>query len=656
LSVNYDESSFKVLRGLDPVRQRPGMYTTLDNPNHIIIEVVDNACDEALAGYAKNISVIAHGDGSVTVHDDGRGIPVGLHPEEHKSVVEVAFTVLHSGGKFDKEAGGAYQFSGGLHGVGVAVTNALSTAVEISVFRDGGEHFLRFEHGAAQQPLARVADCPKRKTGTSVRAWPDAKYFDAPNVNLAQLERVLRSKAVLLPGVVVTLLIEKSGERKEWTYPDGLRGYLTQALDAQEDGGALVAPIFSGERHIPKGDDNYAEGEGAAWALAWTEDGALTRESYVNLIPTWNGGTHDSGLRDAMFNAVKSFIELHGMLPKGVKLNSDDVANRASFVLSAKVLDPSFQGQTKDRLVSRTALKLVSNLITDPLLLWLNDHVDYGKRIAEVVIKQAQSRMKSAQKVEKKKGSSVAVLPGKLTDAADFNPDRNELFLVEGDSAGGSAKQGRSKEFQAILPLRGKVLNTFEVDRNRLFANAEVHDIAVAIGVDPHDLNDNADLSGRRYKGIYIMADADVDGSHIATLLLTLFFRHFPKLVANGHIFLAQPPLFRVDVPAQGKKPPRKIYALNEDELTAIEDRLRKDKVREGAWGVSRFKGLGEMNPEQLWDTTMNPDTRRALCVALDASSKDDTQRIMNMLMGKQESGARRAWLEFHGNEVSVDV
>ncbi|OIO09447.1 MAG: DNA topoisomerase IV subunit B [Gallionellaceae bacterium CG1_02_60_325] len=656
MSVNYDESSFKVLRGLDPVRQRPGMYTTLDNPNHIIIEVVDNACDEALAGYAKNISVIAHGDGSVSVLDDGRGIPVGPHPEEKKSVVEVAFTVLHAGGKFDKEAGGAYQFSGGLHGVGVAVTNALSTAVEISVFRDGGEHFLRFEHGVAQQPLARISDCPKRKTGTSVRAWPDAKYFDAPNVNLAQLERVLRSKAVLLPGVTVTLLIEKSGEKKEWTYPDGLRGYLTQALDAQEDGGALVAPIFSGERHIPKGDDNYAEGEGAAWALAWTEEGATTRESYVNLIPTWNGGTHDSGLRDAMFNAVKSFIEMHGMLPKGVKLTSDDVANRASFVLSTKVLDPSFQGQTKDRLVSRTALKLVSNLITDPLLLWLNEHVDYGKRIAEIVIKQAQSRMKSAQKVEKKKGSSVAVLPGKLTDAAEFNPERNELFLVEGDSAGGSAKQGRNKEFQAILPLRGKVLNTFEVDRNRLFANTEVHDIAVAIGVDPHDANGNADLSGLRYRGIYIMADADVDGSHIATLLLTLFFRHFPQLVANGHIFLAQPPLFRVDVPAQGKKPLRKLYALNEDELTAIEDRLRKDKVREGAWAVSRFKGLGEMNPEQLWDTTMNPDTRRALCVALDAALVGDTERTMQMLMGKQESGARRAWLEFHGNEVSVDV
>lgn len=657
MSVKYDESSFKVLRGLDPVRQRPGMYTTLDNPNHIITEVVDNACDEALAGFAKNITVTAFTDGSVSVQDDGRGIPVGIHPEEGVSVVEVAFTVLHSGGKFDKEAGGAYQFSGGLHGVGVAITNALSTAMEITVQRDGGEHYLRFEHGVALNPLARLRDCPKRKTGTTVRAWPDPKYFDAPNINLAQLERILRSKAVLLPGVTVILHIEKTGETKAWSYPDGLRGYLTEALNAQEEGGALVAPIFSGERYIPKGgDDNFAEGEGAAWALAWTEEGAITRESYVNLIPTWSGGTHDSGLRDALYNAVKGFIELHGMMPKGVKLTSDDVSNRVSFVLSAKVLDPSFQGQTKERLISRTALKLVSGMISDPLLLWLNEHVDHGKRIAEIVIKQAQSRMKSAQKVEKRKGSSVAVLPGKLTDAAEFNPERNELFLVEGDSAGGSAKQGRNKEFQAILPLRGKVLNTFEVDRNRLFANAEVHDIAVAIGVDPHGVDEKADLSGLRYKGIYIMADADVDGSHIATLLLTLFFRHFPRLVENGHIFLAQPPLFRVDVPAQGKKPLRKIYALNEDELLSIEDRLRKDKVREGAWAISRFKGLGEMNPEQLWDTTMNPETRRALCVELDAASVVTTERTMTMLMAKQESGVRRAWLEYHGNEVTGDV
>ena len=652
MSSNYDESSFKVLRGLEPVRQRPGMYTTLDNPNHIITEVVDNACDEALAGFSQSITVTAYADGSVSVQDEGRGIPVGIHPEEGVSVVEVAFTVLHAGGKFNKNSGGAYKFAGGLHGVGVAVTNALSTAVEVTVYRDGGEHQLRFENGVPVSPLAKVASCAKRKSGTTVRAWPDVKYFDSPLINLAQLERELRAKAVLLPGVTVNLNIEKTGENKSWNYPDGLSGYLAEALAEVE----LAAPIFNGERYIGKDDDTYDEGEGAAWAFAWAEDGAITRESYVNLIPTWSGGTHDSGLRDGVFSAVKSFIELHSMMPKGVKLSSDDVFSRVSFVLSAKVLDPSFQGQTKEKLVSRGALKLVSMLVSDPLLLWLNEHVEYGKRIAEISIKQAQSRMKSGQKVEKKKGSSVAVLPGKLTDAAEFNPERNELFLVEGDSAGGSAKQGRDKEFQAILPLRGKVLNTFEVDRNRLFSNTEVHDIAVAIGVDPHDLNDKADISGLRYHSIYIMADADVDGSHIATLLLTLFFRHFPKLVAAGHIYLAQPPLFRIDVPAQGKKPLRKLYALNVAELATIEERMRKDKVREGSWSVSRFKGLGEMNPIQLWETTMCPDTRRALCVALDAESFTATEETMNMLMAKKESGSRRSWLEFHGNEVTGDV
>ncbi len=653
MSSTYDESSFKVLRGLEPVRQRPGMYTTLDNPNHIITEVVDNACDEALAGYSKNIVVTAHADGSVSVQDEGRGIPVGLHPEEGVSVVEVAFTVLHSGGKFDKESGGAYRFAGGLHGVGVAVTNALSTAIEVRVYREGGEHFIRFENGAAVAPLAKIADCAKRKSGTTVRAWPDVRYFDSPAVNLAQLERALRAKAVLLPGVTITLCIEKSGETKSWSYPDGLRGYLSEALASE----TLAAPIFTGERYIAKGgDDSFVEGEGAAWAFAWAEEGAIVRESYVNLIPTWSGGTHDSGLRDGIYNAVKSFIDLHSLLPKGIKLTSDDVFSRVSFVLSAKLLDPSFQGQTKEKLVSRNALKLVSSMVSDPLLLWLNEHIEYGRKIAEISIKQAQSRMKSAQKIEKKKGSAVAVLPGKLTDAAEYNPARNELFLVEGDSAGGSAKQGRNKEFQAILPLRGKVLNTFEVDRDRLFSNAEVHDIAVAIGVDPHGMDDKADLSGLRYHSIYIMADADVDGSHISTLLLTLFFRHFPQLIAAGHIYLAQPPLFRIDVPAQGKKPLRKHYALNVDELASIEDRLRKEKVREGSWSISRFKGLGEMNPLQLWETTMCPDTRRALRVELDGLSFLAAEQTMTMLMAKKESGSRRAWLEFHGNEVTGDV
>ncbi len=653
MANTYDESSFKILRGLDPVRQRPGMYTNLESPNHLIAEVVDNACDEALATYAKSIVVTAHLDGSVSVQDDGRGIPVGIHPEEGVSVVEVAFTVLHSGGKFDKESGGAYKFAGGLHGVGVAVTNALSTKVEVTVYRDGGEHFLRFIDGAAEAPVARIAECAKKRSGTKVRAWPNPKYFDVPNVILPQLERALRSKAVLLPGVSVTLYTEKTGETKSWSYPDGLRGYLTEAMVEQE----LTVPIFAMEKFISKNSDSgYSEGEGAAWAIVWSAEGAVVRESFVNLIPTWSGGTHDSGLKDGVFNAVKNFAELHGMLPKGVKLVSDDVFSRASFVLSAKVLDPQFQGQTKDKLVSRDALRLVSLMVKDPLDLWLNEHVDFGKRITELAIQQAQSRLRSAQKVEKKKGSSVAVLPGKLTDCSSSDVSRTELFLVEGDSAGGSAKQGRNKEFQAVLPLRGKVLNTFEVEKDRLFANNEIHDIAVAIGVDPHAPNEDADLSGLRYNGIYIMADADVDGAHISTLLLTLFFRHFYKVVQAGKIYLAQPPLFRVDVPAHGKKPMRKLYALNAGELQGIEDRLRGEKIREGSWSISRFKGLGEMNAEQLWDTTLNPDTRRALRVNVEAIPFKDNMEMFSMLMGKSEASTRKAWLEYHGNEIDGDV
>ena len=649
----YDESSFKVLRGLEPVRQRPGMYTNLESPNHLIAEVVDNACDEALGGYAKNIYVTAHIDGSVSVRDDGRGIPTGIHKEEGVSVVQVAFTVLHAGGKFDKDSGGAYKFAGGLHGVGVAVTNALSNKVEVTVYREGGVYFLRFLNGVAEAPLTRTGDCPKKQTGTMVRAWPNAKYFDVPNVILPQLERSLRSKAVLLPGVSVTLHYEKSGETRSWAYPDGLRGYLTEALTEEE----LAVPIFAQEKFVPSGGDSgYAEGEGAAWAIVWSVEGLVMRESYVNLIPTLNGGTHDAGLRDGVFNAVKNFSELHGLLPKGVKLVPEDVFSRASFVLSAKVLDPQFQGQTKDKLVSRDALRLVSLMVKDPLDLWLNEHVDYGKRITELAIQQAQSRMRSAQKVEKKKGSSVAVLPGKLTDCSANDPNRTELFLVEGDSAGGSAKQGRNKEFQAVLPLRGKVLNTFEVEKDRLFANNEIHDISVAIGVDPHEPNEKVDLSGMRYAGIYIMADADVDGAHISTLLLTLFFRHFYQVIAAGKIYLAQPPLFRVDVPASGKKPIRKIYALNEGELLAIEDRLRGEKVREGSWSISRFKGLGEMNAEQLWDTTLNPDTRRALRVSVSELPHAQNMDMFRMLMGKHEASTRRAWLEYHGNEVQGDV
>ncbi|PHV12518.1 DNA topoisomerase IV subunit B [Chitinimonas sp. BJB300] len=651
----YDESSVKVLKGLEPVKHRPGMYTRTENPLHIIQEVIDNAADEALGGYAKNIEVVVYQDGSISIADDGRGIPVGIHPEMGVPTVEVVFTQLHAGGKFNKKDGGAYSFSGGLHGVGVSVTNALSTRLEVRVKREGAEYALAFSDGFVIEPIALLKEVGKKNTGTFVRCWPDPKYFDSPNIPMGELAHILRSKAVLLPGITVTLMVEKkdsSRDTQTWSYPDGLAGYLSEQLADAE----LIVPLFRGERYINEENDSFSKGEGAAWVITWTEEGGIARESYVNLIPTPSGGTHETGLRDGVFNAVKNFIDLHNLLPKGVKLLPEDLFARASFVLSTKVLDPQFQGQTKERLSSRDALRLVSTQVRDPFELWLNEHLDYGKKLAELAIRQAQSRMKAAKTVVKKKTSGVAVLPGKLTDCTSEDVSRRELFLVEGDSAGGSAKQGRDKDFQAILPLRGKVLNSWEVDQSELFGNNEIHDIAVAIGVDPHKPDGLADLSGLRYGKILIMSDADVDGSHIQVLLLTLFCRHFPQLVKNGHIHIAQPPLFRIDVPGSGKqKPPRKFYALDDGELEAIVDKLRLEKVREGSWGISRFKGLGEMNAEQLFDTTMNPDTRRTLQISFDAL-EDDTRRIMTMLMGKGEASSRRTWLEENGNLAEGDI
>ncbi len=657
---DYSESSIRVLKGLEPVKQRPGMYTRTENPLHIIQEVIDNASDEALGGHGKNIIVTINADGSVSVEDDGRGIPVGLHPEEKVPTVEIVFTRLHAGGKFDKGAGGAYAFSGGLHGVGVSVTNALSSRLEITVWRKddagNGVHTLAFSGGDVTTKLkSRPAAKDEKKSGTRVTVWPDPKYFDSPVIPMAELQRLLRSKAVLLPGVKVTFIQAKTGETLVWQYEQGLRGYLTETL-AQTSGAPTLIPLFEGEQYAHADTDGFAEGEGAAWVVAWTEDGNVVRESYVNLIPTPAGGTHESGLREGLFGAVKSFVEMHSLLPKGVKLLAEDVFARVSFVLSAKVLDPQFQGQIKEKLNSRDAVRLVAGYSRSALELWLNQHVDYGKKLAELVIRQAQSRLRSAQKVEKRKSSGVAVLPGKLTDCESTDLSRNEIFLVEGDSAGGSAKMGRDKEFQAILPLRGKVLNAWETERDRLFANNEIHDIAVAIGVDPHGKNDDPDLSGLRYGRICILSDADVDGSHIQVLLLTLFFRHFPKLIACGHIHIARPPLYRVDAPARGKKPAQKIYALDEGELTTIEDKLRKDGVKEGGWSIARFKGLGEMNAGQLWETTMNPDTRRLLPVALGEFDQAASEARFTMLMGKGEAAARRSWLEEHGNEVEADI
>ncbi|MFU2488471.1 DNA topoisomerase IV subunit B [Thauera sp. WH-1] len=652
----YDESSFRVLKGLEPVRERPGMYTRTDSPAHIIQEVIDNAADEALAGFAKKIHVTLHLDGSITVADDGRGIPVGLHPEEGVPVVVLAYTRLHAGGKFDKREGNsAYAFSGGLHGVGVSVTNALSTRIEVEVKRDGKIHRIDFADGGETiSPVRIEGDCG-RQTGTRVRVWPDGKYFDSPRVPMNELERLLRSKAVLLSGVAVRLDIEQANGpvlAKTWTYPEGLAGYLKELAGDVE----AVAPIFTAEKYAGKDDPTFATGEGAAWALAWFES-AVPSESYVNLIPTVNGGTHESGLRAGVFEAMKSFIDHHTLLPRGVKLQQEDVCGRMSFVLSARLLDPQFQGQVKEKLNSREAVKLVSSQLRDPFEIWLNNHVEAGRAIAELSIKQALARQKSAQKVEKKKTSGVAVLPGKLSDCESEDLADNELFLVEGDSAGGSAKMARNKETQAILPLRGKVQNAWEIDPDRLFANAEIHDIAVALGVDAHRADSDVDLSGLRYGKVVIMSDADVDGAHIQTLLLTLFFRHFPKLIERGHVYVAQPPLYRVDVPAQGKKrPPRRLYALDEGELTAIRDRLEKEGFKPEAIEIGRFKGLGEMNPDQLRETTMDPATRRVLPVKVRSGALKDTLKMFTLLMGKGEASGRRAWMEEKGDSVEADV
>ena len=655
-SAAYSEASIKVLKGLEPVKQRPGMYTRTENPLHVIQEVIDNASDEALGGYGRQITVTLHADQSISVDDDGRGIPFGMHPDEGVPVVEIVFTRLHAGGKFDKAAGGAYTFSGGLHGVGVSVTNALSSRLDVTVWREGKVAEVGFAHGDVVRPLTvRPAAKSEKRSGTRVTALPDPKYFDSANLPLGELQRLLRSKAVLLPGVEVVFVNEKTGERQSWKYDDGLRGYLLEGMGGSE----LLIPLFEGERYADSArtsEDAFAEGEGAAWVVAWSEEGPLQRESYVNLIPTPAGGTHESGLRDGLFQAVKSFVELHSLQPKGVKLLAEDVFARVSFVLSAKVLDPQFQGQIKERLNSRDAVKLVSSFTRPALELWLNQHVEHGKKLAELVIKQAQARTRAGQKVEKRKSSGVAVLPGRLTDCESTDISRNELFLVEGDSAGGSAKMGRDKEFQAILPLRGKVLNTWETERDRLFANNEVHDISVAIGVDPHSPDDGVDLSNLRYGKICILSDADVDGAHIQVLLLTLFFKHFPQLIERGHVHVARPPLFRVDAPARGKKPAQKLYALDEGELEATLDKLRKDGVRETQWSISRFKGLGEMSAEQLWDTTMNPDTRRLMPIELGELEYEGTVSRMTMLMGKGEAAARRSWLEEKGNEVEADI
>ncbi len=648
----YDESSVRKLRGIEPVQRLPGMYTRTSDPTHIIQEAIDNAADEAFGEHADRIDVTVHRDGSVTVSDNGRGIPVGLHPEEKIPTVQLVFTELHAGAKFARtEADAAYKFSGGLHGVGVSVTNALSERLEVEVRREGGVHAMAFADGAVARKLKRVRNCAKNDTGTSVHIWPNKKYFDSPKVSLPDLERIVRSKAVLLPGVKVTLNIEGAKETatRTWSYPDGMKGYLAELLAD----GQPVAPIFEGEKYVQEGN-GFAAGEGAGWAFAFVEEAKGYGESYANLIPTPAGGTHEAGLRDGLFEAVKAFADHHNMMPRGIKLQSDDVWSRVVFFLSAKVLEPQFHGQTKEKLSNRDAVKLVSSMVRDPFELWLSTHVEHGRKIADLAIRQAVERSRAVQKVERKKSSSVVILPEKLTDCESGEIGENELYLVEGDSAGGSAKQARNKRFQAIYKMRGKALNSWEVKREVLFSNAEIHDIAVAVGVDPHGESDNPDLSGLRYGKIGSLTDADVDGAHIAVLLLTLFYRHFPKLIERGHIYIACPPLYKVDVPGHGKRPARKLYALDDEELKSILDRARDDGIRTESISIKRVNGLGVMNPEQLWETTLNPDTRRLLQVKIE--DRDKTYAMFNMLMSRREAEQRCAWMEEKGDQVEADV
>ncbi len=629
MSSRYNAADIEVLSGLDPVKRRPGMYTDTSRPNHLIQEVVDNSVDEALAGYATTIEVVLHADSSVSVSDDGRGMPVDIHPEEGVSGVELIMTRLHAGGKF---SGRNYNFSGGLHGVGVSVVNALSDRVEVTIRRDGSEYAMAFEHGDKVSELDVIGSVAKRRSGTTLRFWPEARYFDSPKISLGKLKHLLRAKAVLCAGLNMKLTDETSGEIVEWRYEDGLRDYLRSELDGNE---VLPDELFVHQM--------ARDAEGVEVALAWVPEGELVQESYVNLIPTMQGGTHVNGLRTGLTTAIREFCDIRNLLPRGVKLAPEDVWERISFVLSARLKDPQFAGQTKERLSSRHAAGLIENVTHDAFSLWLNQNVDTGERIAQLAIERASARLKAARQIVRKKITQGPALPGKLADCTATDLTRTELFLVEGDSAGGSAKQARDKEFQAILPLRGKILNTWEVESTSVLASEEVHNLAVAIGCDPG----KDDLSGLRYGKVIILADADSDGLHIATLLSALFLRHFPKLVTEGHVFVAMPPLFRVDV---GKQV---FYCLDEGEKEAMLQRIEREKIK-GAVNTTRFKGLGEMNPPQLRESTIHPDTRRLVQLTVDDG--EGTAKLMDMLLAKKRAGDRKAWLEEKGDLATLEV
>lgn len=627
MSQAYNSSEIEVLTGLDPVRKRPGMYTDTTRPNHLAQEVIDNSVDEALAGHASEINITHYVDGSVSVEDNGRGMPVDIHPEEGVSGVEVILTRLHAGGKFSNKA---YQFSGGLHGVGVSVVNALSKRVEVQIKRNGEQYAIAFEHGVLVEPLTVIGKVAKKNSGTFLRFWPEASFFDTPKYALNRLKHLLRAKAVLCPGLTVNFMDEVSGEQTSWYYEDGLRDYLNQSLEGLE---RLPIEGFVGTES--------SENEAASWAIAWLEEPhEALNESYVNLIPTPQGGTHVNGLRQGTTDAVREFCEFRNLIPRGVKLSPDDVWQNVAFVLSAKLRDPQFAGQTKERLSSRECVPFISGVVKDALSLWLNQHTEVAEKIAELAINNAQTRNKKARQVARKKVTSGPALPGKLADCTETDLSLTELFLVEGDSAGGSAKQARNKRFQAIMPLRGKILNTWEVDSGQILATQEVHDISVAIGVDPA----SEDLSSLRYGKICILADADSDGAHIATLICALFVRHFPTLVENGHVYVAMPPLYRIDV---GKNV---FYALDEAERQGVLDRIQAEKLA-GKVQVTRFKGLGEMNPIQLRETTMSPETRRLVQLTLEA---EHAYPMMDMMLAKKRAPDRKAWLEQNGDLAEV--
>ena len=628
MSATYDAASIEVLAGLDPVRRRPGMYTDTTRPNHLAQEVVDNSVDEAITGQASRLSVVVHRDDSLSVSDDGRGMPVDIHPDEGIPGVELILTRLHAGGKFDS---GSYRFSGGLHGVGVSVVNALSRRLEVRVKREGNEYTMNFEGGEKTGELEPVGPVGRRNTGTTIRFWPDPRYFDSPKFSLSRLRHTLRAKAVLCPGLRVSFEHEATGERVEWHYEDGLSAYLRDAIEADD-----VVP------QAPFVGSLEGNTEAVDWAAVWLpEGGDGPAESYVNLIPTTLGGTHVNGFRAGLLEAVREYCEFRNLLPRGVKLAPEDVWDRCRYVLSVKMSEPQFTGQTKDRLSSRECAAFVSGVVKNAFSLWLGQHPDAGDRIAEIAIASAQLRIRAAKKVVRKKVTSGPALPGKLADCTSQDLGRTELFLVEGDSAGGSAKQARDREYQAVMPLRGKILNTWEVESGQVLSSQEVHDIAIAIGVDPG----SGDLSGLRYGKICILADADSDGAHIATLLCALFVRHFRSLVLDNRVHVAMPPLYRIDV---GKAV---FYALDDDEKRGVLDRIAAEKLK-GRINVQRFKGLGEMNPLQLRETTVAPDTRRLVRLTIEPG--DDTDEALDRLLARKRASDRRSWLERNGNLAEI--